>query len=72
MMDKHTDTAVYLNAHGIIPFMHDAMDPNNNLADVLMDCNTCPAYLLKDRIIWLGPGPKSKCMIRLDFVSAFV
>ena len=37
MMDKQMDMAVYLNARGMIPFMHAAMDPNNNLADVLMD-----------------------------------
>jgi len=47
MMDKHTDMAVYLNALGIIPFMHAAMDATNNLADVRMDCNACAAYSLQ-------------------------
>ena len=48
MMDKQMDMAVYLNARGTIPFMHVAMDPNNNLADVRMDCNACATYLLND------------------------
>lgn len=47
IMDKHTDMAVYLNARGIIPFMHAAMDATNNLADVRMDCNACAAYSLQ-------------------------
>ena len=74
MMDKHTDTAVYLNAHGIIPFMHATIDPNNNLADVLMECNACVAYLLRDGITpWPGwNAPNSKNLTRLDLVSAFV
>ena len=47
MMDKQTDMAVYLNARGIIPFMHAAMDATNNLADVRMHCNPCAAYSLQ-------------------------
>ena len=48
MMDKQMDMAVYLNARGIIPFMQAAIDPNNSLADVLMDWNACAAYELND------------------------
>jgi len=48
MMERQMDMAVYLNTRGIIPFMHAAMDPNNILADVLMDCSACAAYALND------------------------
>ena len=50
IMSKHMDMDVCLKARGIIPFMHAAMDPNNNLADVLMDWNACAAYALNDGI----------------------
>ena len=64
-MDKQMDKAVYLNARGMIPFMHAAMDPNNNLADVLMDWNACAAYALND-------GMNNSLIFGLGRMSAFV
>ena len=43
MMDKQMDMAVYLNARGMMPFMHDAMDASNNLEDTLMECSAWAA-----------------------------
>jgi len=50
MIDKQMDMAVYLNARGKIPFMHAAMDPHNNLADMHILFPQCATYLLNDGI----------------------
>jgi len=38
------DMAVYLNARGINPCMHAAIDATNSFAEVFMQCAQCVAY----------------------------
>ena len=52
-MERHTDNAVYLNACGMIPCMHAAMDPHNNLADVHMHFRTCVTQSLNNECFML-------------------
>ena len=60
MMDKQMLADVYLNAPGINPFTHVAMDAINNLAETIMECIK---WVANDRnplaLKWLNLGLES-------------